>query len=236
MRYLGVLCLLTAVSASAQSEAALKASLEGKKATLKLDMPAGKEGLAVYPKAQPMVDRKRYALHLRQNGPSLRKGEPVTISAVHIDAKSIEVQLTGGRYGILSDDIRATPHSIDIPKESHTPPSRSLGIAQINLWYQDKSLKTTVPAPGEIERVLSEYLEFGRNYSGTQISTTLSATAAKLKKGMTEGEVVHLFGAPRRSQEHMEDGVKIVTNTFYSAQQTIDVDFVKNTVVNFRIR
>jgi hypothetical protein len=237
MRYFAVLCFLTAVGAQAQTEAALKAFFEGKKVLPKQDLPAGKEGMDIYPKAQPMVDAKRYSTRLSRNGPSLLKGDSATISVVHVKEKLIEFQLSGSAYGILSDDTSSSPLSI-IPKDSPIKQQHSLGNALINIWYPDKSLKTSIPSPEEIQRILTEYVEFGRGTSGQspQISSTRSGASAKLKTGMTEGQVVNLLGIPRQSRQHMEGKEKVLTNTFQTAQESIEVDFIKTVVVNFRIR
>jgi hypothetical protein len=191
----------------------------------------------IYPKSQPMVDAKHYHTRLGKNGPSLLKGDSATIRAVHVKEKLIEFQLSGSAYGILSDDTSSSPLSI-IPKDSPIKQNHSLGNALINVWYPDKSLKTSVPNPEEIQRILSDYLEFGRGLPGSspQLSSARSAASAKLKTGMTEGQVVNLLGIPRQSKQHMEGNDKVITNTFQTAEESIEVDFVKTVVVNFRIR
>jgi hypothetical protein len=238
MRYIGLFCLLTAVIGQAQTEAALKTFFEGKKVLLKLDLPAGKDGVDVNPKAQPMVDLKRYSTRLRQYGPALHKGDSATITLVSVKEKSIEFQLAGAGYGILSDDTSATPLSLVIPKNPQASPGHLLGTALIHLQYRDNSLKAGIPTAEELLPVLSEVVDFG---GGQKVSTSrsdLSAPMKKatLKKGMTEGQVLRLFGAPRQSREHVEGNAKVVTNTFLSAGESIEVDFVKNVVVDYRIR
>jgi hypothetical protein len=237
MRYSLGLFLLALVTAQAQSEAALKTFFEGKRALVKLDLPAGKDGLDIYPKAQPMVDPKRYSTRLSRNGPALLKGDSATITAVRVKEKSIEFQLSGGRFGILSDDASATPLSIPIPKDAHFP-QHSLGNAFLNIWYPDKSLKLRIPPPEELSGILSEYVDFGRGSPGVSPPATSirSDVSTKLKNGMTEGQVVNILGTPRQSREHMEGDQKVVTNTFQTAQESVEVDFVKNVVVNYRIR
>jgi hypothetical protein len=237
MRYLSALLLLTATYLQAQTEAALKAYFEGKKATLKLDMPGSKEGVEVYPKTQPMVNPKHYQSSLLHYGPSMRTGDSFTFTALRVNEKSIEFQLQGGDYGILGDDTSSSPLTTKIPKEPHASTRHVLGNGRFTLWYPDKSLRTTIPEPVELQRVLGEYVDFGQGSSGTrpQISAP-SQIGTKLKKGMTEIEVLRLLGTPRQSREHQEGDLKIVTNTFLSAQESIEVDFVNNTVVNYRIR
>lgn len=237
MRYFCALLLLTATYLQAQTEAALKTYFEGKKATLKLDMPGSKEGVEVYPKTQPMLNPKRYQSHLLQFGPSMRSGDFFTFTAVRVTEKSIDVQLQGGDYGILGDDTTSSPLTTKIPKEPHASDRHVLGNGRFTLWYPDKSLKTVIPGPADLQRILSEYVDFGQGSSGTrpQVSPP-SEIGTKLKKGMTESDVLRLLGVPRQSRQHQEGDAKVVTNTFLSDRETIEVDFVNNSVVNYRIR
>lgn len=238
MHHILSLCLLAAVTASAQTEFALNAYFEGKAVVLKLDVPAGKDGVEVFPKADPKLDFKRYTTHLHQFGPALIRGDSATISAVRVKDKSIEVQLAGRGYGILSDNTSSTPFSSAIPTPPQPPMRHALGNARFTIWYSDKSLKVTIPRPEELQQILSEYVDFGIGVRGprTQAPVIQPDISAKLKRGMTESQVLNILGAPRRSQEHMEGDVIVVTNTFQSAQNSIEVDFVKNLVVAFRVR
>jgi hypothetical protein len=238
MRYLCALLLLAPTCAQAQTEAALKTYFEGKKAVLKLDMPGSNEGIEVDPKAQPMLNFKRYKSKLLQLGPSMRRGDPFTFTEVRVNEKSVEFQLRGADYGVLGDDTRPTPSTIAIPKERQAYGRHVLGNGRFTLWYPDKSLKITIPEPGDLRQILSEYVEFGGGSTGLrpQISPAPSGVGLKLKKGMNEGEVVRLLGAPRQSRESLEGDLKVVTNTFFTEQESIEVDFVKGSVVNFRIR
>jgi hypothetical protein len=235
MRYLFALLLLGSTYLHAQTEAALKMYFEDKRAVLKLDMPGSVEGLELYPKVQPVLNMKRYRSKLLQLGWSMRRGESFTFTAVRVSEKSIEFQVQGGNYGILGDDTSVTPFTIAEPKEKQGPGRHVLGNGRFTLWYPDKSLKTTIPEPAELQRILGEYVEFGGGSPGPRAAAR-SEIGSKLKVGMNEGEVVHLLGIPRQSRDHQEGDVKVITNTFFSEQESIEVDFVKGSVVNFRIR
>ena len=236
MRYLCALLLFTATYVQAQTEGALKTYFEGKQGILKQDMPGSKEGMEVYPKAQPTVNPKHYQSSLLHYGPSMRRGDSFTFTAVHVNEKSVEFQLRGGDYNILGDDTSSTPLTTKAPKEPHETGRHVLGNGRFTIWYPDKSLKTVIPEPVDLQRILSEYVDFGQGSLGTRPQLQApSQIALKLKKGMTESDVLRLLGAPRQSREYVEGGVKIVTNTFISGQESIEVDFVNNSVVNYRI-
>jgi hypothetical protein len=231
------LLLLTAACVQAQTEAALKMYFEGRKAELKIDMPGSVEGVELYPKAQPVFNPKRYKSKLLQLGSSMRRGDSFTFTEVRVTEKNIEFQLRGADYGIVQDGARPTPSTIAIPRERQSFGRHVLGNGRFTLWYPDKSLKTTIPEPTELERILSDYVEFsGRSIGHIQISPRPSEAASKLKKGMTESDVLRLLGAPRQSREHQEGELTVVTNTFFSEDESIEVDFVKGSVVNYRIR
>lgn len=95
MYYSAVLCLLTAAVAQAQTEAVLKAFFEGKRTLVKLDLPAGKEGVDIYPKSQPMVNVKRYSIRLSRNGPALLRGDSATVMAVRVKRRASSFSFPG---------------------------------------------------------------------------------------------------------------------------------------------
>ena len=86
---------------------------------------------------------------------------------------------------------------------------------------------------------LSEYVDFGGNSVTSSRSPGPSPSLVlftKLKKGMTESQVLRILGAPHQSREHQEGDLDIVTNTFPSEDESIEVDFVKGKVVDYRVR
>jgi hypothetical protein len=88
----------------AQSEADLKRRFEGQQVTLKIDMPATKDGVNIYPeKSQPM-DYSQYAERLKKYGTSIRRGDEIMITKIKVKDKHVEVQLGGGGYGTIGDE------------------------------------------------------------------------------------------------------------------------------------
>jgi hypothetical protein len=190
----------------AQSEASLKTFFEGKTVLVKIDLPQSPDGVDVYPNRKPQVDFKRYANHLRLSGVGLLNGETATVTLVHVMEKNIEFQLKG----------------------------EAREASRFRVWYAD--LKQTVPSPQEIQSVLSGYLDFA-NVSGAA-GRPLSPILARgvVQRGMRLGQVLEILGAPSRSRERTEGNQRIVTNTFVTAEDVIEVDFVKDVVVDYRVR
>ncbi|MBM3738659.1 MAG: hypothetical protein FJW39_23015 [Acidobacteria bacterium] len=85
--------------AHAQSEADLKRFFEGKRVTVKVEMPGTHQGLDVYPLEGPRMDMSHYSSRVKNFGVSLRTGDSVMVTLVHVTKKNIEFQLGGGGYG-----------------------------------------------------------------------------------------------------------------------------------------
>ncbi len=99
--------LLTALVASAQTEADLKRHFEGRHVTLKIDMPATKDGVNVYPERAQPFDYSEYATRLKRHGASIRRGETVMITKIKVKGRHVEFQLGGGGYGTFGDETDA---------------------------------------------------------------------------------------------------------------------------------
>lgn len=90
----------------AQNEATLRAALEGKMITLKVDMPATSRGIDLFPGQAAPVDWRDIADRTKDNGTALRIGQTAMITKVAVKGDShIEVQLGGGGYGTFGDNV-----------------------------------------------------------------------------------------------------------------------------------
>ena len=101
--------VLTTVSlASAQTESDLKEYFEGRRVEVKIDMPATKDGVNVYPEKNRAVDFNRYGDLLKTYGVSVREGDRIMITKIKVKEKHIEFQLGGGGYGTLGDETSSS--------------------------------------------------------------------------------------------------------------------------------
>jgi hypothetical protein len=85
--------------AGAQSEPALWQYFEGRTVIAKVDLPATKAGLDVYPDSSAAMNDARYGKQLKQFGIAARRNEAVTITDVRVKPKSIEIELAAGDSG-----------------------------------------------------------------------------------------------------------------------------------------
>lgn len=110
--------------ARAQNEAALRAALEGRMLTVKIDMPGTSKGIDVFPQEPMPVDWREVAQRLKDNGTSLKIGQSSMITKVVVKKDShIEVQLGGGGYGTFGDN---TGSSVSSNEESDSKRERTL--------------------------------------------------------------------------------------------------------------
>jgi len=110
------LCAAGAAPAAAQNEGALRAAFEGKRVTVKIDMPGTSDGVDVQADAREAVNFPRYRDNLKRYGVALHSGEPVTVTLVKVKKDLIEFQLGGGGYGTFGDDTSTTVFIPDAPK------------------------------------------------------------------------------------------------------------------------
>jgi len=109
---LGVAPDRAASAQPAQGEAALKTALEGRRVTLRMDMPGSSDGVDVHADAGRAIDFHDYNNDLKRYGVALRAGDSVPITLVKVKKDLVEVQLAGGGFGTFGDD---TNTSADIP-------------------------------------------------------------------------------------------------------------------------
>jgi len=100
----------------AQSEAALRDYFEGRYVTVKIDMPATKDGVEVYPLEARPLDLQQYSRRIKTHGTALQKGDAVMVTLVRVKEKNIEFQLGGGGFGTLFDDSGEVVYGESVPK------------------------------------------------------------------------------------------------------------------------
>ena len=98
--------------AAAQNESALRSFFEGKRVTLKIDLPGTSDGADVKIGPGRTLDSSKLGDRLRRYGVAIPAGATVTVTLVKVKKDLIEFQLAGGGYGTFGDD---TNTSVDMP-------------------------------------------------------------------------------------------------------------------------
>lgn len=81
------------------TEAALRGYFEGRRVTMKMDMPASSAGVDVFPGAERPVDYQKYGERLKVAGISLKAGDTSTVTLIKVKKDLIEFQIGGGGFG-----------------------------------------------------------------------------------------------------------------------------------------
>jgi hypothetical protein len=111
-----ILCAWGAAPAAAQNEGELRSFFEGRRVTLKIDMPGTSDGVDVQADARQAIDYPRYGDNLKRYGTAIHSGESTTVTLVKVKKDLIEFQLGGGGYGTFGDDTSTTVFIADAPK------------------------------------------------------------------------------------------------------------------------
>lgn len=122
-RAVGAACVLVgllapAAPAAAQSEDALKSSFEGKRVTIKIDMPGTSDGIDVNVDAPHAIDGRRYGDRLKEYGVALHAGESAAVTLIKVKKDLIEFQLAGGGFGTFTDDTSTSVYIPHVEKSS----------------------------------------------------------------------------------------------------------------------
>lgn len=104
--------------AAAQDEKALKAYFEGRRITLRLDMPGAADGVDIQVGPERSMDYKRYREHLRRYGVAIDYGDRSTITRIKVKKDLIEFQIDGGGFGTFGDDT-STSSNIRLLEKSN---------------------------------------------------------------------------------------------------------------------
>ncbi len=166
-----LLCFLLIIigyhSVEGQSEEIIKKYFEGKYVTVKIEMPASKEGINIYPNKSRPLDFDEYSKRIKQYGTALYSGDRVMVTKVKTKKKHIEFQLGGGGYGTWEDESAY----VDVPYVEKTEREKNLEKAVKNETDEDA------------KKALEEKLDdLRRSRESEQKSLRLDAEQARVAK------------------------------------------------------
>src|SRR5688500_3669626 len=98
---------LPAATQAPAIEPALKGYFEGRRVTVKMDMPATTSGVDVHPKDERPINYKEYGERLKVAGISLKAGDTSTVTLIKVKKDLIEFQIGGGGFGHDTGDVYA---------------------------------------------------------------------------------------------------------------------------------
>lgn len=112
-----VLLMALAAPAAAQSEAELKSAFEGRRVTLRMDMPGDSDGVDVHADAKRAIDFNKYKEALKRYGTAIHVGETAVVTLIKVKKDLIEFQLGGGGFGTFGDDT-STSANVRLPEKT----------------------------------------------------------------------------------------------------------------------
>jgi hypothetical protein len=243
-----LLVVVTALPLRAQDEAHLRKALEGKRITLKMDMPATAEGVDVHPGTSRPVDYDKVGKRMKKEGIAIRDGESARITKIKVKRDLIEVQLNGGGYGTFGDGLghllknqAADSGMAQQLKYQNQRNEKLAGGSRFNLRYPT-GVQPENATPASVIQALEEYASFPTelvanvrqaSYSSSAASSSPATAASQpgqVRKGMSAQEIAAVSGAP----VSIKTNGPITTHRYRGAGGMFDVDFVNDVAVDVR--
>ncbi|MFN7924055.1 MAG: hypothetical protein U0Q16_28390 [Bryobacteraceae bacterium] len=135
---------------------------------------------------------------------------------------------------------RVRQAELETIKKAEIAQKRREGGSRFNIWFPDRYLAETVPAPEQVMDLLSEWVDFNdRPVSRVAPPSAAPAlrpdAAMQLKRGLTRDQVDGMLGKPTRYQKHNEGALDVETVVWERAGELTEVDFVNGVVVKYRV-
>jgi hypothetical protein len=226
-----VVVIIAAISTSAQSEQNLKQYFEGKTVSLKIDMPATRDAVNVYPERENPLEYSEYASRLKRYGTSVHRGDETTVSKIKVKDKLIEFQLSGAPHGTMGNETGA----------------------RFNIHFS--LVDPTILPPDAVVVALRRYVDFSGIEDSEETASYLEPTSYSfpaddfkpgvlqvgprttyLKEGLSTEEVVRLLGTPSAVFECVVDDIVVTTYEFPRGEgRVLIADFVKDMLIHSTI-
>ena len=113
---IGIALAAPRAEAQGPNEAEIKRHFEGKRVTLRIDMPGSADGVDI--RVDRPFDAQQYGDRLRRFGIAIRSGETATVTTIKVKKDLVEFQLDGGGYGTFGDDTSTSVDMPDVPKSN----------------------------------------------------------------------------------------------------------------------
>ncbi|MEZ5400304.1 MAG: hypothetical protein R2729_11595 [Bryobacteraceae bacterium] len=120
---------------------------------------------------------------------------------------------------------------------------KALGAgSRFNVWFPKGRLEESVPTPEELMAMLGEYVEFAGAAAAdapvrvqSAAGAPIAATAATIRRGMTQDQIRALLGQPEALRDTREGRIAVHEERYLTEAETVEVEFVNAVVVRYRI-
>jgi hypothetical protein len=223
----------------AQDEAALRRALEGRRATLRLDMPATSDGVDVFPGSNRPIDFPKLANRLKKYGVAIHDGESILITKVKVKGDNVEIHLGGGGYGTFGDVLGsgltnqgADSGTAQQARISNERTNRLGAGSRFNLRFPNGASPDDL-TPQAVVRALAEYATIAGVPAATApAAVSPSGGGGDVRKGLSREEIERIAGAPLSSSTNGA----VATSSYKapSGSGTIEVDYYNGVAVDVR--
>jgi hypothetical protein len=231
----------------AQDEAPLRKALEGKRITLKMDMPATQDGVDVHPGSNRPVDYEKVGKRMKKEGVAIKDGESARITKVKVKNDHIEIQLNGGGYGTFGDGLgsllknqNADSGTAQQMRYQNQRTEKLAGGSRFNLRYPN-GVDADDATPASVIQALEEYVTFPpgivsavASHASHSSAATAPASApsppSEVRKGMSSAEVTSAIGSPNSGSSNGP----VTTSRYRTANGAVEIDFVNDVAVAVR--
>lgn len=217
---LGIILLIATFSftVSAQSEADLGQHFEGKQIKLRIDMPASKAGVDIYPERAQSLNYTDYSSRLKEHGASIQRGDTVTIANVKVDYEDDQIDV------VFADHTRFVIHYTRLAQWMLTP---ATVVSALNRYVEFNETEKRLARLEPSTRVAAGYLRRGVIHLGPK--------STFLKEGLSTDDVVKVLGQPSATSEAMKDGKTVSIYEFERGEgRVLIAEFVGNLLVGSR--
>jgi hypothetical protein len=204
------------ITAFANSESELRQYFEGKQVTFRIEMPATKNGINIYPERSQSLNYDDYNEKLKEHGAAIHRGEKAAVTGLRINGRNIEVQFNEqSRFNIRFERVESwmlTPATV---------------VDALNRYVEFTEADKQSARLQESSQVAAGYVRQGVVHVGPK--TTY------LKEGLQTEEVVKLLGEPLSISERSADGKIVSTYVFERGEDRVLIaEFVSNLLVGSR--
>lgn len=166
------------------AQAKLTQALQGKRVSLKMDMPATEKGVVVAADKADVIDREKYQKRLKTYGTAIQNGEATVITGVKLSGNEIVVEFAGG--GAPEGDLGAAAGPRPAPTASSTRESRARSRMNANgdpnqNLLDDQNVRSTVKYESAKRQQADSKAE--AEYQARRAKAVEEARALNLKMG-----------------------------------------------------
>jgi hypothetical protein len=219
--------IIAAISVSAQSEQDLRQYFEGKTVSLKIDIPATRDGVNIYPERDNPLDYSEYSTRLKRYGTSAHRGDEITVTKISVKDKVIEVQTSRGEYGKTGSE-KGTAFNIHFNLVDPTLLPPDAVVVALRRYVDFSGIDDSDEAASYLEPTSYSFPADDFKPGVLQVGPRTTY----LKEGLSAEEVVRLLGQPSAVYETSVDDIVVTTYEFPRGEgRVLIAEFVKSMLI-----